>query len=162
MTKRAASAKPAPKKIADERTPEEYFEEAKLGLITIAESYKKNASRPDHVLDVLDNVYSYYSTNNENLNSSLNLTCAIIELRKEYLDKIIDKLNTITFEQMTAEEWEDPFSDWLTSVIYIDTTAPDDLVMSWLLKANCIFNCVRPFGEKLEKLRITLMEMKDK
>lgn len=148
MTKRTASSKPK-KAITDKRSPEEYFNEAKEGLLAIVNSYYKNASRPDKVIE------ECVFLNNFNNDLNIPLALGMIEERKDVYLKVIDKITDLTFDNIISDEWEDPFSEMLE---YIDSV--EDINELMLKYAR--FDAVRPFGEKVEKLRITLLEMDNK
>lgn len=152
MAKRTASMKPKKddRAITDERTPEEYFDEAKAGLLAIVESYDKNATRPDKVISEILNLKQFkYCYDDEKLAMDM------IKARKDAYNKIAARLTYMTFEKITADDWEDPFADMLE---YIDDVPEfPDLMRKWAR-----FDSVRPFGEKVEQLRITLLEQLDK
>lgn len=149
MSKSAASFKPVKNKnksVADDRTPEEYFNEAKSGLIAICESYKRNAYRPDKVVSEYANLKDLGFDN-------LDLAMKMIGSRITVYDIVLERLNAITFEAITSDEWNDPFEDMIEYVT--DACISLEVLMC---KYAC-FDAVRPFGEKVESLRMTLFDM---
>lgn len=146
---RPSNVKPMPKKaISDDRTPEEYFDEAKMGLLAIVDSYKRNASRPD-------NVVQDYARVRELGSDSVNLACDMVESRKAVYREVEKRLDDMTFDMIVADEWEDPFADMLE---YVETNNCNTVYFEQLMCQWARFDAVRPFGEKVEQLRMTLLE----
>lgn len=154
MAKRTASMKAAQQKsVADERTPEEYFDEAKSGLLAIVDSYDRNAARPDNVVSDLVSIKEILVTEKPDINLALKM----VSMRKEIYKEVALRLEAMTFEKITAEEWDDPFSD-LLEYVDLDPGAPELVVFDDLMCKLARFDAVRPFGEKVEQLRMTLLE----
>lgn len=147
--KRAASMKPVKKAISDERTPEEYFNEAKQGLIAIADSYIRNAKRPDNVVAECSRLHDL----GWDYGYELHLPLTMVEARQGVYCKVADRLTRMTFEKIISDEWEDPFADMLEYVTEADLKF-NQLMIKWAK-----FDAVRPFGEKVESLRMRLIEM---
>lgn len=150
--KRTASMKPAKKSISDELTPEEYFNEAKQGLLAIADSYNRNAKRPDNVVAECSRLHDL----GWDYGYVIHLPLTMVEAREVVYCEVANRLTHMTFEKITSDEWEDPFADMLEYVTEADLKFKQ-LMIKWAK-----FDAVRPFGEKIEQLRLQLLEMIDK
>lgn len=148
MAKRAASAKPK-KSIADERTPEERFDDFKVSALAIAKAYKKNAKRPDKVADLYIALEEYEFF-------GMKEVFKFIEVQLETYDLIIKKLEKLEYEDLIKEEYEDPFKDML---VYIDINSPNEITIKDVLLERAKFEAVRPFGEMCENKYMELKGM---
>lgn len=145
--KSAASTKPK-KTISEQRTPEEYFDEAKSGLLMIVESYEKNSTRVDNIFNMMIFVKELGI-------NDIDFALKIALAKKATYSRVKEIINSLVFDKFMKTE-DDPFVDLLE---YMDCTT--GLSMQDLLLKNARFEAVRPFGEKIEQLRITLKEMKE-
>lgn len=136
------------KSIADERTPEEYFDEAKLGLITIAKSCRKNATRVDKIIQT-------FASLNKDIKTTWDRAIDYCVIQENTYDSIIERLEDLTFESMSNFD-DDPFIDLID---YIDDNR---YLLIDAMDSYAVFEAVRPFGEKIEALKMTLKEMQDK
>lgn len=134
------------KSVADKRTPKEYFEEAKAGLLLIAESYEKNALR-------VDNVLRDYVSINKDAECDFKYAINFAKIKKKTYKEIISRLKKLSFEFVTFES--DPFIDMIK---YIDN---DKIDLTSAFDMYAVFEAVRPFGEKVETLKITIKEMQE-
>lgn len=146
--KSAASVKAVKKSVAEERTPEEYFEEAKAGLDVIASAYIKNCMRIDNVFDMFLSLKSLDCC-------EINFIDAIVlsKGKRNIYETIKERINNFEYDDFTKEDMDDPFIDMLE---YVDEKQPDHVrdAMFKLVK----FNAVRPFGEKVEEMHMKILD----
>lgn len=135
------------KSVADERTPKEYFDEAKAGLITIANSYEKNALR-------IDNVFMDHISIKKDYDCEFGYAIEYAKIKKDTYKKIVKILEKITFDSMSDFD-NDPFIDF---IYYVD----DKISLNDAFDKYAVFEAVRPFGEKVESLKLMLKEMQEK
>lgn len=148
--KSAASMKPAQKFVSEERTPEEYFNEAKAGLLAIVDAYIKHATRPDKVLEDVATAQQF------NYEEPACLGWCMAKERLDVYNKCKEIMSKLELDYLVNENWVDPFEDF---IVYIDE---DNKQLSSMLLNYAKFEAVRMFGEKVESLRFTLLEKMNK
>lgn len=148
MTKKsAAKVKPVKdgKSISEERTPEEYFNEAKAGLDTIISSYIKNCMR-------IDNVFDLYLAVKDISDITFPNAISLSNLKQKTYEEVRNRISSFKFDDFINEEMPDPFADMLE---YIDGNEHD---LYTAIEKLVKFNSVRPFGEKVEQLHYEILQ----
>lgn len=145
IKKSAASVKPV--KMNAETTnvdPRDCFDDAKKGILIIIDAQIRNCNRVDNLADT----YSEMREWDKDVSvSDAQDVCDMMVATYEDIKTIVENLE---FEDFSNEEYSDPVADLVPTRFGIED--PVELYFAWVK-----WQCVRPIGEKLEQLRMTVV-----
>ena len=127
------------------------FNENKSIILAAMQAEMKQAYRVDHVATVMTEAREFFKSQDRATASELPIARKAIAKVVDELNKAKVKVEKLTFESFTSQSYKDILTDQIYYVTK-ETTSPD--VFEYLK----VFTSLRPYGERLESVRFTLMD----
>lgn len=133
----------------------EKFDEAVSGLTMICTAQINNVNRIDNLFNTYDRLKELGLPGMvDNKNDSIAYVQKMVDEEAKNYEIILEILEGLTLDEMIADKYKDPFEPFIPDRYGI--TDYEQMYLAYLT-----FVCIRPYGEKLEQLRNTLIEIKD-
>lgn len=144
--KSAASMKPKHAAEVVEIDVEKKFEEAKTGLVTIIEAQIRNCDRIDNLWDTYEEIR--ISCEDDSIHKISFAQDACNEMVDTY-KKLLDIVKGLELSTFTADNYVDPIAHLVPS--RMNCAGFKSMYLDYV-----IWRCIRPVGEKLEQLYMTV------